>query len=189
MVHALYLFCVVINGRAFIWMWTIVCAHESSWSISWPPAPSCPVQGCYSGPRGREPQLSCSFIFNQRRFWPGATLRIWSETFAIVFEFFISYYRCFWFPKKCAFAHRFLEHKRLCSSPSDLYRQYNCHQVLFLFCWTTVIRETRINKRIQTLFFLLMQRICDFHKNVAELWLFGSMYSINIINDGRLWPY
>ena len=100
MVHALYLFCVVINGRAFIWMWTIVCAHESSWSISWPPAPSCPVQGCYSGPRGREPQLSCSFIFNQRRFWPGGTFRIWSETFAIVFEFSISYYRCFWFSKK-----------------------------------------------------------------------------------------
>ena len=69
MVHALYLFCVVINGRAFIWMWTIVSAHESSWSISWPPAPSCPVQGWYSGPRGREPQLSCSFIFNQGRFW------------------------------------------------------------------------------------------------------------------------
>ena len=40
MVHALYLFCVVINGRAFIWMWTIVSAHESSWSISWPPAPA-----------------------------------------------------------------------------------------------------------------------------------------------------
>ena len=93
------------------------------------------------------------------------------------------------FQKNCAFAHRFLEHKRLYSSPSDLYRQYNCHQVLFLFCWTTVIRETRINKRIQTLFFLLIQRRCDFHKNVAELWLFGSMCSINIINDGRLWPY
>ena len=94
MVHALYLFCVVINGRAFIWMWTIVSAHESSWSISWPPAPSCPVQGCYSGPRGREPQLSCSFIFNQGRFWP-LLVRwhfqdlIWN--ILILFEFSISY--------------------------------------------------------------------------------------------------
>ena len=121
MVHALYLFCVVINGRAFIWMWTIVSAHESSWSISWPPAPAAqckadildPGAGSHSSAAPSSLTRGGSGLCSS-----GGTFRIWSETFSILFKFSISYYRCF-----CAFANRFLEHKRLYSSPSHLYRQ------------------------------------------------------------------
>ena len=85
------------------------------------PAAQCKADILDPGAGNHSSQLSCSFIFNQRRFWPSpcpVALSGFVLKHSPYFSNFPFLTRCF-----CALPDRFLEHKRLYSSPSDLYRQ------------------------------------------------------------------